>query len=220
MHIKDKLLKMYHQLPDSSTTRSRLADYQKMFRYGVLGELDENYFLFIYRDLFRSAAHYGAVIFLNKRDFEGNPVTVIGIEQDGTEQIRNVYVRAALYFLEEDAPNTLNIAGGSLEVFNLAKGKINVFIESRTPAPTDLDKFDFNVENQKITFTEIKSKKTKRQLENQNLKKQLELLEDLPEETDIPGAVKHEARLGLHLKVDFVDLSGKKEMTFQPWRCP
>ena len=103
MDFKTKLIRLYDD-PDGRFGRGsqREEEYKKMIRYGALGELSENYYLYIYRDVYRNAAYYGAVIFLNKPDPTGKPVRIICLEQDGIEQMQiALFHPAATSFLDE-----------------------------------------------------------------------------------------------------------------------
>ena len=119
MTFKEKLFQLHDQMIRPGGGKE---EYQKMIRYGALGELGENYFLYIYRDIYRNSAYYGAILFLNKPDELGNPLCIHCIEQDGVEQTRNIYVRAALFFLKNEYRNTMEVgvSGKITEVFNRA----------------------------------------------------------------------------------------------------
>lgn len=218
MTFKQKLLRLmdtYDVLKNPKST----GDYNRMIRYGALGELGENYYLFIYRDLFRSAAYYGAVVFINKPDEMGNPVRIHCIEQDGVEQTRNIYIRAALYFLKNEEQNTMEVAGTITAVFNRARDKINSFIDTETSPLPELETFDFNVSGQEIRFEEIPLKTNGRQIENRNLRRKLEILEETPEKVSFT-AEKPEAALGMSLKIDAAGMEEGKKILFQPVVVP
>ena len=222
MTFKEKLFQLHDKMirPGGSGK----DEYQKMIRYGALGELGENYFLYIYRDIYRNSAYYGAVLFLNKPDELGNPLCIYCIEQDGVEQTRNIYIRAALYFLKNEHPNTMEvgISGKITEIFNRAKEKINNYIE-HTPTPkVELGKFNFDVSNQVVQFSEIQLKEFTRKFENRTLKELLAKLNDTPDiETVAPDITeKSKARLGLNLKLDSSDMEEGKKILFQPVVIP
>ncbi len=219
MDFKEKLHRLYDELIRPGT--GGIEEYKRMIRYGAIGELGENYYLFIYRDLLRNAAYYGSVIFLNKPDELGNPVRIYCIEQDGIEQTRNVYIRAALFFLENEHDNTMDVTGKIRDVFNVAKEKINTYIERESSPKAELEKYNFDVSKQRVKYKEIKQKKFTRKIENRTLKEQLAKLEKSPKtgtETEI--SVKPKARLGLNLKIDYIGLTGGKKMLFQPVAVP
>lgn len=195
------------------------VEYKRMIRFGVFGQMAENYFLFIYRDIHRSAAYYGAVIFLNRPDEMGNPVRVLGIEQDGVEQTRNFYVRAALFFLENEYENTMDLAGKIMEVFHLATAKINNYIPTKTTPDPELENYNFDVSKQEITYTTIPLKKITRKFESKALLEHLEKLqktaEEETEETKTTGVY-----CGLNLKIEYAGLTGEKNVAFQPVAVP
>ncbi|HLP44911.1 MAG TPA: hypothetical protein VK469_03145, partial [Candidatus Kapabacteria bacterium] len=74
MTFKEKLFQFYDKI--IGPRGDGKEEYQKMIRYGALGELEENYFLYIYRDIYRNSAYYGAILFLNKPDELGNPICI------------------------------------------------------------------------------------------------------------------------------------------------
>jgi superfamily II DNA or RNA helicase len=222
MNFKEKLDQLYDEAMERFGTAGHREQYKKMIRYGAMGELRENYYLFIYRDFFRNAAYYGAVIFLNRPDDLGNPVRIHCIEQDGIEQPRNVYIRAALFFLENDCDNTMDVAGKIRDVFNQAKEKIYAYIDQESSSKTELEKFNFDVSNQTVTFKEIEHKKFTQKIKSSALKKQLAMLKEtrmIPmTETETLG--KPKARLGLNLKTDYIGITEGKKMLFQPVAIP
>ncbi len=222
MTFKEKLFQLYEKMMRPSAGGTE--EYQKMIRYGALGELGENYFLYLYRDIYRNSAYYGAIIFLNKPDELGNPVCIYCIEQDGVEQTRNIYVRAALFFLKNEYRNTMEVgvSGKITEVFDRAKEKINDYIE-HVPAPkAQLEKFDFDISNQEVHFNEIQLKEFTRKFETRTLKEQLAKLQEMPgAETTAPdNGEKTNARLGLILKVDYSEMGEGKKILFQPAVVP
>jgi len=222
MTFKEKLLQLHEKMTRPGAGGAE--EYQKMIRYGGLGELGENYFLYLYRDIYRNSAYYGAIIFLNKPDELGNPVCIYCIEQDGVEQTRNIYIRAALFFLKNEHRNTMEVAvsGKITEVFDRAKEKINDYIE-HIPAPkAALEKFEFDVANQEVQFNEIQLKEFTRKFETRTLKEQLAKLQETPgaEPAAPDNGEKAVARLGLILKVDYSEMGEGKKILFQPAVIP
>ncbi|MDQ1354339.1 MAG: hypothetical protein QG657_4648, partial [Acidobacteriota bacterium] len=222
MTFKEKLFQLHEKM--KRTGPSGAEEYQRMIRYGALGELEENYFLYLYRDIYRNSAYYGAIIFLNKPDELENPVSIHCIEQDGVEQTRNIYIRAALFFLVNEHRNTMEVgvSGSLTEVFNRAKEKINNYIE-HIPAPkAALEKFNFDVSNQEVLFNEIQLKDFARKFETRTLKEQLAKLQETPgaEPTTPVNGEKTIARLGLILKVDVSEMGESKKILFQPAVIP
>jgi len=221
MTFKQKLFRLIDKY-DVFKSPKNTGDYKRMIRYGALGELGENYYLYIYRDLFRSAAYYGAVIFINKPDEMGNPVRIHCIEQDGVEQTRNIYIRAALYFLKSEEDNTMEVAGTLTPLFNRAREKINAFIDMESSPIPELKTFNFDVSDQEIHFEEIPLKAAARQIENRNLQRKLELLEETPETAKIASFTveKPGAALGMSLKIDAAGMEEGKKILFQPVVVP
>ncbi|HLP59431.1 MAG TPA: SNF2-related protein, partial [Candidatus Deferrimicrobium sp.] len=218
MTFKEKLFQFYDKI--IGPRGDGKEEYQKMIRYGALGELEENYFLYIYRDIYRNSAYYGAILFLNKPDELGNPICIHCFEQDGVEQTRNIYIRAALFFLKNEHRNTMEVgvSGKITEVFNRAKEKINEYIE-HIPTPKGiLEKFNFDVSNQEVKFNEIQLQEFTRQFENRTLKEQLAKLKETPGavSTEPDNLEKPKARLGLNLKIDSGNLEEGKKILFQP----
>ncbi len=204
---------------------------KKIIRYGVMGELGDNYFLFLYRDFYRNTPYYGAVIILNKRDELDRPVTIIGVEQDGSEQVRNVYVKAAFFFLKNETRDTMTVSGNAAAVFDMAKDKINNYIgKAQTSGSSDaLEHVDFDIVNQTVQYQEIEIKKTTRRFESQVLKDNLQKLEEKEEdefkqeeeiEIEQEGDERLKAGIGLVLKWKCFDLTGERYGFFQPVIVP
>ena len=216
--FKEKLLALH----DDPTARFGKIwpekEYNKMIQYGAIGQLAENHFLFLYRDLYRNSGFYGAVIFLNKPDELGNPIRVSCIQQNGSESSRNIYIRAALYFIKHDLENTMNLMGSVEKVFVMAKEKIDKYID-RLPAQNDKPAdFNYDLLHREIKSREMKPAKIDK-LFNRHLEDILDKLKAEPplhkEQDDRP-----KARPGLNLQVKIKDLSGAKTIYFQPLIIP
>ncbi|UCH93024.1 MAG: DEAD/DEAH box helicase [Candidatus Aminicenantes bacterium] len=221
-YFQSKLFDLYDDLTDSGTNVPG-DELKKIVSFGVRGEWGENYFLFIYRDFYRDPSYYGAVIFFNKRDQLGNPVTVIGIEQNGKEQVRNIYVKAALFFLKNEFQDTMTLSGNAAVVFNMAKDKINAFI-GKAPLQArgeELDHFEFDIAHQEIQFQEIKPQKRDKKFKSRFLDDNLAKLQQKEKsEGEISEAGRLKANLGLSLISRHLDLSGERQNFFQPVIIP
>lgn len=220
-NFKLKLLNLYDELTESGR---RIPDLElrKMIGFGARGEGGENYFLFIYRDFYRDPSYYGAVILFNKKDQFENPVTTIGMELNGKEQVRNNYVQAALFFLKNQFQDTMTLSGNATIVFKMAKDKINAFIgkgpvQNRGDEP---EHFDFDMAHQEIQAREIKPKKADKKFNSRFLTDNLKKLQKTGNSEDqIPGT-RIKAKLGLSLISRHPDLSGERQNFFQPLIMP
>lgn len=218
-NFREKLLKLYHDDTGRFGIKRREDEYKKMIRYGVLGQLGESHFLFLYRDLFRNSAYYGAVLFFNRPDELGNPVRVTCIEQDGSERKRDIYIKAALFFIKEDCKNSMNLSGSVLEVFEMAKEKINSFIDQQVTRHDESGNLDFDLSNRKINFREIKLPDVNKIFKNHLLKENLLKLEENRAD-DQAIESRQKGIPGINLKVEFQDLTGGKAIYFQPLIIP
>lgn len=229
--FKKKLIRIYDAGAEANGLGKPLPDHEldQMARFGALGELGENYFLYLYRDFDRRTAYYGAVIFLNKRDhLADRPFTVIGVEQNGKEQVRNVYVQAALYFLKNDCQNTLTVTGNAGPVFEMARGKVNTFIGKAVPIALveELDNFDFDIMDPTIQVRDVPVQEATRKFVSQKLTENLRKLIPAPElngdgiRDDIEDLPLVRARMGLCLVLRPVDMTGDRHAAFQPMAVP
>jgi superfamily II DNA or RNA helicase len=227
--FKEKLIDMYDRDAGQFGRSISEEELKKIIRYGVMGELGDNYFLFLYRDFYRDTPYYGAVIILNKRAEPDRPVTIIGVEQDGSEKVRNAFVKAAFFFLKNENRDTMTVSGNAAAVFNMAKDKINNYIgKTRTFAGSDaLEHVDFDIVNQTVQYREIEIKKNTRKFESPGLKNNLQKLEDDNEliqqkkiEIEQEGDKRLKAGIGLVLKWKRFDLTGKRYGFFQPVIVP
>lgn len=220
--FKKKLAKLYVTQVKNTATQKQLAEYQKMVRFGAYGEKGEEYYIFLYRDLYRNSAYYGAIIFIDKADHLGNPVRIHCLEQNGLEQARNTYIRAALYFLMNTMEDTMRPSGPMMEIFKLAKEKINEYVRQTHPEKTRnwLDTFNFDTSNQDITWRELTITKNTRTFESRALREQLEALTGPPAGLMPDLEEKIPVRLALSVKVEFVGLTDKRDFMFQPTIIP
>lgn len=197
-NFKLKLLDLYDKLIGAAK-RVPDGELRKMIGFGARADWGEHYFLFIYRDFYRDPSYYGAVIFFNKPDKFENPVTIIGLELNGKEQVRNHYVIAALFFLKNQFQDTMTLSGNATVVFNMAKDKINAFIEE-VPVQTrgdELKHFDFDIAHQEIQAQEIKPKKTDKKFNSRFLADNLLKLQKKENSEDQISASRIKAKLGL-----------------------
>jgi superfamily II DNA or RNA helicase len=225
--FKQKLVKLYGSDRDSGGFEKKFAENElkQIIRYGAMGEVEDNYYLFIYRDYYRDAGFYGAIVFLNKRDRFERPVTVWGIESDGVERVRNVFVEAALFYLKHDFQATMTVSGKSATLFELAKNKINAHIgESQTPLSTTdlLADFSADIAGQEIKYRQIKTKKMTRSSKSMGLEKNLNKLEidDSYQESEADAPPRSRAKPGLNLRAQVLDLIGEKHFYLQPLLLP
>jgi len=216
-NFKLKLLDLYDELTDSGKCVPG-EELRKMINFGARGDWGENYFLFIYRDFYRDPSYYGAVIFFNKPGKFENPVTIIGLELNGKEQVRNNYVTAALFFLKNQFQDTMILSGNAAVVFKMAKDKINAFIGDM-PLQTrkdELEHFDFDIVHQEVQAREIKPQKEDKKFNSRFLADNLQKLQkEENREDQIPGSL-IKAKLGLCFISRHLDLSGERQNFFQP----
>ncbi|MGE5340746.1 MAG: DEAD/DEAH box helicase [Candidatus Omnitrophota bacterium] len=220
--FKKKLIDLYQGGDNRVSQRFSEKELKDIIHFGAFGEVEENYFLFLYRDSLRSSViYYGSVLFLNKRDDQERPITIICMEQNGKEQLRSIYVTAALYFLAHDYQNTMTVSGNVVPVFEMAKNKINDYIgRSRQFQTSDpLDEFRFDISHQTVTCTEIETNVSIKPGESRSLKDNLEKLLKLEPEPPEPSP-RIPARIGLALAEESVDLSGETLLYFQPVILP
>ncbi len=207
----------------------KLAEYRKMIGFGAMGELEDDYYLFLYRDSLRQGSgHYGAVVFINRADGLGKPVRVYCLEtvkkedhQGIKENHRPIYVRTALFFLKNEFQNTMAVTGGATQVFMRAKDKIEEELPNLAQPLEELETFNFDVQGQEVQYREIETKQFKKVFESKTLAAQLTLLEQgetapAPEDP----AAHPEAHLGLSLRINPVGFTEKRSLTFLPVLVP
>jgi superfamily II DNA or RNA helicase len=216
-NFKLKLLDLYDELIASGKPLPD-GELRKMINFGARADWGENYFLFIYRDFYRDPSYYGAVIFFNEPDKFENPVTIIGLELNGKEQVRNNYVTAALFFLKNRFQDTMTLSGNAAVVFKMAKDKINTFI-GKMPVQNRGDEpehFDFDIAHQQIQAREIKPQKADKKFNSRFLADNLQKLQKKENlDGQIPGNL-IKAKLGLCFISRHLDLSGERQNFFQP----
>lgn len=244
--FKTKLQQLKDKFAGRTGKTTPADELKKILQYGVMGESGENYFLFIYRDYYRTTPYYGAVIFLDKPDsIRDLPVTVTGLEENGKEQLRNIYVTAALHYLETGVQNTMSLAGKSAAVFGMAREKILPHMEAAPKKAGNgkdpLDEFRIPSKEQNLEWREIPPAPAPGRFDSTRINKHLELLEEpgvtnvqtgnetgneagnetgseTGSETETSG--KNRAIIGLNLVSQHLDLSGEKQQFFEPVLLP
>jgi superfamily II DNA or RNA helicase len=230
-HFKKKLIDLYDLKAGHYGKFVPENELRNVLQWGAMGELGENYFLFLYRDFYRKTPYYGAVIFFNKRDRNENPVTVVGVEQNGKEQVRNVYIKAALFYLKSAAQDTMTISGNAASVFEIAKEKINTFIGNSgsggaIAVKDRLEEFEVDLSDPGITFKEIEVKKSSRRIESPAFKESLLKLTEIKasnsdyDDEDGNNAQVQDAAVGLVLRWKQFDLTGEQTGFFEPVIVP
>ena len=153
--LKEKLFKIFEDGLGKHKKLHNIREYDMMIRFGSLGELTEDYFLFIYRDTYRSPAYYGAVLFLNKRDRSGRPVSITCFEETGEERERHIYIYAAIHFLKKNYSNLMKSNEKVEFLFNTAKKKIKHFMRGKSPAKIcTIEDFKYSILNQRVEAIE------------------------------------------------------------------
>lgn len=235
--FREKLLKLYHDDTGRFGMKRNEAEYKTMIRYGVLGQMNDNHFLFLYRDMYRKSAYYGAVIFFDRPDELGNPVRVLCIEQDNSERNRDAYIKAALFFINNNCENTMSLSGNVLDVFEMAKKKIDTYIDRRPPSQAESNDFNFDLTKRKIAFKEVEIQEVgkifKNHLLKENLAKLLASTADAVEKEaekstaailktvdDAEQESRTRALPGLSLKVELADFTKSKTFYFHPLVIP
>ena len=217
--LKEKLFKIFDEGLGKQKKHHNVREYDMMIRYGALGEITEDYFLFIYRDTYRSPAYYGAVLFFNKRDKSGRTVTISCFEETGEERERLIYIYAAIHFLKNNYSNLLKLNGKVELVFETAKAKINNFMKGKEPKSTQtIEDFNFDIKDQKIKVVELKTKnKDKRtQIKNKNIDALLaKVLKPEQEEEKIQFEKKGKIEIALKLD-ELGNLLDKNSFNFSP----
>jgi len=220
-HFREKLLKLHQDDTGRFGKKWPDTEYAKMIQYGALGQLGEHYYLFLYRDLMRNSAYYGAVIFFDKPDEFGNPIRVTCLEQDGSERKRDIYIKVALYFLYNGYKDTMDLTGSVEQVFAAAKEKIDSYVDRKVPRRDGLADFNYDLSKRKINFKTIKLPKIDKIFKNHLLKEHLSKLEENPQkEKDIGSEPGTKAVPGINLKVEIQDFTKGKTFYFQPLVIP
>lgn len=220
-HFREKLLKLHQDDAGRFGKKRPDREYVNMIRYGALGQLGENYYLFLYRDLMRNSAYYGAVIFFNKPDEFGNPIRVTCLEQDGSERKRDIYIKAALHFFKYGYKNTMDLMGSVEKVFASAKEKVDSYIDKKVPQRQVLADFNYDLSRRKINFKTIKLPRIDKIFKNHLLKENLSKLEENPvKENDRETEPGTKAVPGINLKVELQDFTKGKTFYFQPLVIP
>lgn len=217
--FREKLLKLYHDDTGRFGMKRHEEEYKKMISYGVLGQFGESHFLFLYRDLFRNSAYYGAVIFFDRPDELGNPVRVNCLEQDGSERQRDIYIKAALFFINNNFKNTMDLSGSVMKVFESAKEKINSYIDRQPSRRTEIKDFNFDLSRRKIKYEKVELPAVNKIFKNHLLKENLSKLKASAGNDDTIEA-RLRALPGLNLKVEMQDYTKGKTLYFQPLIIP
>ncbi len=215
VNFRQKLEKLYYDESGRFGKKHFEKEYQTMIRYGALGQLAENYYLYLYRDLYRNAAYYGAVIFFNRPDEMGNPVRVICLEQDGSERKRDIYIKAALYFITRDCENSMNLSGTVEQVFDMAREKIDAFIDRQPTQRDEAKNFDYDLFNKNIECEEIPLEKHEKIFKDHLLDEHLARLTQKKKEETYPGS-RGQAVPGFYLEVERKDLAGGRTFYLKP----
>ncbi len=216
--LNEKLFKIFDDGLGKVKRPHNIREYDMMIRYGSLGEVTDDYYLFIYRDLYRSPAYYGAILFFNKLDRSGRPVTITCIEETGDERERQIYIYAAIHFLKNNYTNLIKLNGKVELVFDMAKKRINKFLEGKGSIKTQrIEDFKYNITDQKIEAIEQKTENSDilgKNIPDKDIEKILALTqykEDDRLETEIKGTV------GVALSlVETGNLLEKKTLNFMP----
>jgi superfamily II DNA or RNA helicase len=139
---------------------SRKSDYRKMILYGAFAEMGENYYLYIYRDFYNRAVHYGAILFLYHVFERKDPISFVYTDKHIDPGRRATFIKVAVYFLKHRCENTMKLTGKVKDLYKEIKGEIDNHNRAEAAYKKKIEDFDFDIINQEIGVKEIEPKLT------------------------------------------------------------
>ncbi len=136
----------------------RKSDYRKMILYGAFAEMGENYYLYIYRDFYDRAVHYGAILFLYHAFERKDPISFVYTDKNIDPGRRAIFMRAAVYFLNNRCENTMKLEGKVKDLYKEVKREIHNHKQAEVAHKKKIEAFDFDIINQEVRVKEIKPK--------------------------------------------------------------
>jgi len=215
-HFKESILELYFDSSAYYYLQGRRIDYRKMIAFGAYGESGDSYFLFIYRDAFEKKINYGGILFLYEPYDLKQPVHVFYSDSDTGWERRNIYTRAAAFFLKTKHQNTLDIGEPVEKLYQEQRELIDAHLEKEKLQKEQFDQFDFNIANQKFQVEEIKPRPPQDRI-SPTIMRKLRKLKSQPVKKEETGPAN--ARLGLSLILSSA-LGRYRSSRFQPLLIP
>lgn len=177
--------------------------YRQMITIGAWGEIGNNYYLFIYRNIYRRNLTLDAVIFIHTPfDMEKSIQLIVTDQYNEQHRIDNL-IDTAIYFLKKKIPNTL-ILEDIKEFYEKIKKIIRDCNESEEIKRKEFENFNFDIRNQEIKINPVQLKKPNEQFSNSHIIKKMQLLKAQVSKNEVGPGNKNKrssARLGLCLEL-------------------
>ncbi|MCU0287362.1 MAG: SNF2-related protein, partial [Acidobacteria bacterium] len=108
--FRKSLLGMFGNDQGRYTLKKKNVDFAKVIANGALGVTGENYFYFIFKDLFEKEPTYGGIYFLYHPFNFPNPIQMGFKGPDSLHELWNFYLGAAVFFIKNNYQDTLSIS--------------------------------------------------------------------------------------------------------------
>ncbi|HLP45679.1 MAG TPA: DEAD/DEAH box helicase [Candidatus Kapabacteria bacterium] len=177
--------------------------YRQIISIGAWGEIGNNYYLFIYRNIFRRNLTLDAIIFIYTPFNMEKSIQLIVTDQYNEQCRIDNFLDTAIYFLKKKIPNTLTLEDIK-GFYEKVKNIIRDYNESEEIKRKEFENFNFDIRNQEIKINAIQLKKPNEPFTNSHIIKKMQQLKAQVGKNEVGPGDKNKrscARLGLCLEL-------------------
>ncbi|MCX6584596.1 MAG: DEAD/DEAH box helicase [Candidatus Aminicenantes bacterium] len=196
--FRNSLFGMFSNDPGRHTLKKKNVDYARAIANGALGVTGENYYFFIFKDLFEKQPTYGGIYFLYSPFNFSTPVQMGFKGPDSLRELWNFYLGTAAFFIKNNYQDTMTVSEPFME---LHRELLEIADKHSRAVAEKKEKFqhiDFNALAREFQAMELAPNIPVNKVGDATLPEKLKILK--PEEKKkTPGAAQSQARLGLSL---------------------
>ncbi|HLP57897.1 MAG TPA: hypothetical protein VK186_03670, partial [Candidatus Deferrimicrobium sp.] len=195
--FKNSLFGMFSNDPGRHTLKKKNVDFARAIANGALGVTGENYYYFIFKDLFEKRPTYGGVYFLYNPFNFTTPVQMGFKGPDSLRELWNFYLGAAAFFIKNNYQDTMPVFEPITELQRELQEIADKHSRFVTEKKEKFQHIDFSTLAREFQVRELKANIPVNKPGDAILLDKLKILK--PEEKKKTGAAQSQARLGLSL---------------------
>ena len=165
--------------------------YQKIITFGVLGEMGNNYYVFIYRNSFRKTITYDAIVFIYTPFDLEKSIQLVITDQYSDQRRIDTFIDTAIYFLKKKLPNTLNLTGDIKEFYDQVKKIVQNYNDEENIKRKEFENFNFDIRNQEVKVSALQLKMPMHQSNNSYILEKIQSLKTLMDNKNKEGSSGH-----------------------------
>ncbi len=196
--FRNSLFGMFSNDPGRFTLKKKNVDYARTIANGALGVTGENYYYFIFKDLFEKQPTYGGIYFLHSPFNFSAPVQMGFKGPDPLRELWNFYLGTAAFFIKNNYQDTMTLSEPIMELHRELQEIADKHSRAVTEKKEKFQHIDFSALAREFQVMELSPNIPVNKVGDVTLPEKLKILK--PEEKKkTTDAAPSQARLGLSL---------------------